>query len=271
MTKRRLNLINLLFVSMLPVGAWSGPVLAIISGQDLPHNENDLTSSIVALQMSELQEDGSTRYYKGTGFLIKDDVVLTAGHNVAYIPDPNNVEVIFSATPCWGTNLCGEMRVIAVKKIVHQLFRQIPGGTEFDLALVKLSSKAPSRYNPISMISEANPIGEVPLRVMGFGVDREGLVVPLSSFRLRGISLSGLDSTYNFGFSQKFWVDQRNGGFCAGDSGAPAIFLDTDSSAAVGIAIHVTYSNGQSHCLTKGAFTDVLFFKKWIQDSLKEI
>lgn len=54
--------------------------LGIINGENAEH------PSVVALQMSEIQDERTLHYYKGSGVLIAEDVVLTAAHNIAYIP-----------------------------------------------------------------------------------------------------------------------------------------------------------------------------------------
>jgi len=102
---------------------------AVIHGIDDEHSSADASPPVVTLQMVEVQPDGSTRYYKGTAFLIGPDLLLTAGHNVAYIPEPNDVEAILASAPCWGPNLCHERRVRAIRTVVHPQFRQISSGT----------------------------------------------------------------------------------------------------------------------------------------------
>ncbi|MCX6125817.1 MAG: trypsin-like serine protease [Proteobacteria bacterium] len=221
-------------------------------------------------QMSEMQPDGSKRYYKGTAFLIGQDLLLTAGHNAAYIPDPSDIEAIFASAPCWGRNDCRERRIMAVKTIVHPLFRQKTGETEYNIAIVKLVSKAPEDYRFIPLANHRTGIGVFTIQVFGFGTDREDDDVPLSAFRLRSISLTPINPGYLLGSEQKFWLDQRHGGICGGDSGGPAI-VDGPSSAAIGLAIHVKYSDGISHCLTQAAFTDVIFFRDWIIETVAQL
>jgi secreted trypsin-like serine protease len=239
---------------------------AIINGVDVEHSSADASASLVALQMSERQADGSMRYYKGTSFLIAPDLLLTAGHNVAYIGKSESIEAIFSSAPCWGPNHCRERRIKASKSVVHPEFRQISGGTEFDIAIVQLSSKAPDDYQALQLANDSVLIGSSLIQVFGFGSDREGRGAPLSAFRLRSIGLTPLDTTYRLGSKQKFWFDQSIGGICGGDSGGPAI-LQGSLSYAIGLAIHVTYSEGSSRCLSGSAFTDLLFFSDWIAEA----
>lgn len=244
---------------------------AVIGGITIDISTDRLASHVVALQMSEVQSDGRTRYYKGSAVLIGPNLLLTAGHNVAYIPDPSNVVAIFSSTPCWGSNLCKEKRIAALTTTVHPLFRQVPGGTENDLALIKLATNAPSNFKPISVIEKPYSVEKIPLTVLGFGKDTESNDSPLSAFRLRKTSLSFVDELYRFGTKQKFWLAQNYGGICGGDSGGPAVVFDEHTPVVVGIATHVIHKNGQSFCLTQGAFADVLSFSAWVREATAQL
>jgi hypothetical protein len=258
----------LLNAMLLLFAVWGGSCLAIVGGKDIEHGSVGVSSPLVALQMREVQSDGSVRYYKGSAFLMGRNVLLTAGHNIAYVPELNNIEAIFATAPCWGPNVCHERRIKPARAAVHPLFRQIPGGTEYDLALIQLSASAPKEYRPIGLVDETQLLGKKRVQVLGFGTDQpSGSVVP-PHFRLRSILLPAVNSSYRIGSRQKFWLDQRRGGICGGDSGGPAVVNVGSSVAAAGLAIHVTYSDGVSHCLTQAAFTDLYFFKDWIHSVL---
>lgn len=247
-----------------------GHATGVINGHDVDHSSSDASAPLVALQMSENQPDESTRYYRGTAFLIGPNLLLTAGHNVAYIPDPNNVEAIFASAPCWGPNVCQERRIRATITKVHPLFRQISGGTEYDIAFVKLASNAPEDYRVMPLADRSTGITADTIRVFGFVTDREDIDAIRSVLRLRSISLTPVNSSYRLGSGQKFWLDQSRAGICGGDSGGPAV-VHQPSFQAIGLAIHVTYRDGVSHCLTQAAFTDVLFFRDWIVETIANL
>ena len=77
-------------------------------------------------------------------------------------------------------------------------------------------------------------------------------------------------SDADLGRSPKIWLDQSSGGGCGGDSGAPAIFLDSKVPTIFGLFIHFQYDEeGKGHCLTKGAFTNVVYYRDWIDKTLK--
>jgi secreted trypsin-like serine protease len=247
-----------------------GIALAVINGTEVDQSRSAASAPLVALQMSEVQPDGKIRYYKGTSLLIAPELLLTAGHNVAYILDPSNVEAIFASAPCWGPNVCNERRVRATTTIVHPQFRQIPGGTEYDIAIVKMVSSAPVDYREIPLANLSTELGTQSIQVLGFGTNSEDATVPLTAFRLRSIELKAIDSSDRLGSEQKFWLDQSGGGICGGDSGGPAI-VDGSSFTAIGLAIHVTYSKGKSSCLTQSAFTDILFFHDWLTKAIADL
>src|SRR5687768_6213915 len=123
---------------------------SIIGGQEVnDYHQFPLSYSTVALQLKYIEDDGTISYYKGTGVLIKDDVVLTAGHNVFYQRRPEDIEVIFSNRPCCGENVCNEIRILAEKKLIHPDFSMnYPNPPENDLALLKLRTKVSQPFRP---------------------------------------------------------------------------------------------------------------------------
>ena len=245
--------------------------IAIINGKEVEHSDSPLSTALIALQMTEIQDDGSLKYYKGTAFLIGKNLLLTAGHNVAYIPEAKNIEAIFSSTPCWGLNICHERRIKASQSIAHPKFRQISDGTEYDLAIIRLDENVPIDYLPIKLIETTADTSNLPMQVLGFGRDRQSQDAPLSKYRLRSISLPLVEREYHLGSAQKFWLDQKHGGICGGDSGGPSIFAEGPTLSAVGLAIHVASIEGVQQCLSKSAFTDLLFFRDWIDATVTQL
>lgn len=254
---------------------FSSSCYAIINGTEI--NDDDVFSkSVVALQMSETQEDGSIRHYQGTGIIISERIVLTAGHNFYYLPDPTISAAIFSTTPAWGDNPENQIRIKIKKTIVYPDFRQTKSGTEDDLALVLLETPIPSNYKPIAIASVTSNIpfiGETGISI-GYGINQElPSRPPLSSLRLRKtteplISYSGK----TFIESSKLWFDQSASGFCSGDSGGPLVLMKESNPIVYGIAIHVGHDrHGNMACLTQGAFTNIAHYRGWIEETAKKL
>lgn len=248
---------------------------AIIGGVELDKT-SPIASHIIALQMEEKQSDGSLKYYKGTGVLITDRVVLTAGHNFYYLPRTDSGSAIFSPTPIWGPDDAGQVRIRVKQVEVYPGFKQTLSGTEEDLAVVLLQSPVPRGYGPLPMISADGPslTHLETVAVAGYGKDVEfDLQAPLNDFRLRQTDLQFLrysDATPKN--SGKIWFDQSSKGFCGGDSGAPALALLNGKMTVYGIAIHPGLdSQGKMRCLTQGAFTNVLYYRSWIDGVLKSM
>jgi secreted trypsin-like serine protease len=65
--------------------------------------------------------------------------------------------------------------------------------------------------------------------------------------------------------------EMADGGICGGDSGGPSIFAKGSTVSAVGLAIHVANIDGEQQCLSKSAFTDLLFFRDWINDTTNQL
>lgn len=247
----------------------------IINGTDVSSSD-DLSKHIVALRMEEKQADGSLRFYKGTGVLITDRIILTAGHNFFYLPKTDNGSAIFSVQPDWQSVTSGQIETRIERVEVHPGFKQTNMGTENDLALVFLKDSAPKNYLPLAIADFKSPVpsfGNL-ATVVGFGKDVEfDQSAPLSAFRLRKTTipftkLSGAD----FQNSQKLWFNQSITGFCGGDSGAPALFYEAGQLTIYGIAIHTGInSQGKMMCLTEGAFTNISYFRRWISETVESL
>lgn len=256
----------LILLTIFPIGA-----MAIIGGTDVDLAD-PISRHVVALQMQDQEKDGSIHYYKGTGIIISDKVVLTAGHNVFYLQDRTSVKAIFSTKPFWGPDQKGQISLKVKRSEVYPNFKQTPKGTEDDLALLLLDGPLPFGYSPLTIADRRSTpplIGDDAI-LAGYGRDVEGQA-PLDSYRLRKTTRSLSDySDSGLEKSPKIWLDQSSGGGCGGDSGAPAIFPNSRTPTVYGVFIHIQYDEqGKGHCLTKGAFTNVIYYRDWIDQTLK--
>jgi hypothetical protein len=235
---------------------------AIINGEELKSVSDGF---VVAVQMKYV-EDGAVVFKKGTAFAVQRKKLITAGHNVFYINDPANIEIILSAIPCWGENLCQEKRIKVSRKIVHPQFEiGFPKPPEYDLAILELDEELPAFIKTISVDAGQNlPVENFSIR--GFGL-KEGNG-SLSDFRLRSFTYN--EKSLKSFSEQKKSLSQREGGFCGGDSCAPLILESWDGRlSAIGVAIHTTKNtNGNYDCQTEGVFSYLPFFKDWLDKNL---
>jgi secreted trypsin-like serine protease len=249
------------------------PAHAIIGGKEID-NSDTLSSHVVAMQMEEKQPDGTIVYYKGTGVLVSDRVIMTAGHNFFYISRTDSGEAIFSTSPKWGKASTGEKRIRVKRAEVYPKFIQNKTGTEDDLALILLQSPVPENYTALPLAD----LQSIPLTtktsgmVLGYGQSKEFEHHSSDNdFRLRKATLNFVrysDSPPNQ--SKKIWFDQSENGFCAGDSGGPILISKYGNLTIYGIATHTGFNTkGKMSCLTEGAFTNIAHYRDWIDKTLK--
>jgi secreted trypsin-like serine protease len=235
---------------------------AIINGQEI---ESVSGGFVVAIQM-RYAENGSAVFRKGTAFAVQRKKLITAGHNVFYIDDPANIEVILSATPCWGEDVCPEKRIKVLRKIVHPRFKNdYPNPPEYDLAILELEEELPSSIRTIPIDECRNDL-DGNFSIYGYGLSNgDG---SLADFRLRHYRYK--EKSLKPWSEQKKSLSQRDGGFCGGDSGAPLVLEYPDGEmVALGVAIHTTAdSNGNYRCLTNGVFSYLPFFRDWLDENL---
>ncbi|XP_049310885.1 serine protease SP24D isoform X3 [Bactrocera dorsalis] len=187
------------------------------------------------------------------GALLSANFVLTAAHCVYNID--NNILGVQAGTV--GRTNSGDFRTVS-NVIIHPQY-----GFDNDIALLEL--KTPFDYSdvikPIAVTSWEVPAGETVV-VSGWGRIYEG--GPLSDQLLYTRSLKTLkneecakaDGTLNP--SILCLNSPQSRGFCEGDDGGPAVY----KNILIGIASYITKGCGS---ITKGGFTNVSFYKYWIQ------
>lgn len=251
---------------------YASSATALIGGQEVSP-AHSLSRSVVALQMVEKESSGRVNLYKGSGVLISRRVVLTAGHNFFYLPDPTLSAAIFSTRPDWGLAMNREKRISIKKAVVLPDFSQGPLGTQNDLALLLLDEAAPPSYQPIEIqVNGKFPpqFHEVAL-TLGYGKSVNDPHTPLSDFRLRQLTLPFARwEKNNILDSSKIWLNHQNGSIAGGDSGGPLIFYRRGTPVVYGITIHPRYDEcvKLGTCESQAAFTNLTFFANWIQSTL---
>lgn len=239
---------------------------ALINGEVVEASD-PLSKSVVAIQMVEKTDDGSSNYYKGSGVVISKMMIMTAGHNFYYLPDPSDSKVIFSRDPQWSTRDKDQKSIRVKAAHVFGGFSQGPLGTKNDLAILELSQPIPEGYKPLKLVGLADlapAVGEM-ATILGFGFDRDR---NKRSFILRKISLPVARwSSSTFRSSEKMWVGANLGSIAGGDSGGPALFRRNGEYFVYGIAIHNRYEECVSlkTCEPQSAFSNLIYFLDWIE------
>jgi secreted trypsin-like serine protease len=244
--------------------------VAIVNGAEVD-DDDALAKHVVALQLPETLSDGSIYYHKGTGIILSNNLILTAGHNFYYLQNPETAEAIFSVSPVWGQVPAKEIRINIKKVMVHPAFQQTKRGTQDDLAVVLLAKPIPAGYSPLPLADKTSRVPDLRENAIttGYGTNVDIAKPPIEAFRLRQTSESFLFySDTTFKASKKIWFDQSSSGICSGDSGGPVIFNSDGEEKIYGIAIHTLLNeNGKMACLTQGAFTNVVYYHDWINET----
>jgi hypothetical protein len=192
-------------------------------------------------------------------------VVLTAAHCING-DNPSYLEIMQGSTVT---------TIPVVKTVIIDEYKTDPFA---DLALAVLKDELPEGTITVSIPSPEMQIDlkKLDLIAAGYGKDtdstgeqiRDGLGI------LRVVLLN--ISKYEFEDS-KFLVDQTNSkGFCEGDSGGPGLFQHEGRYYIMGVASKNEFPEKAAEattglCSFRGAYVNLLKFKKWIEDTTKDL
>lgn len=257
---------------VLPFILFSAKVHALIGGTEVLDTEQ-VSKSVMALQMAEVQQNGSTHFYKASGVLIRQDAILTAGHNFFYLKDITKSESIFSVTPAWGKDCHGQKRINVKKVLLYPGFFQGPLGAQNDLAIVILAEPAPAEHIPLEIELDGNypPVDQEEGLLLGYGRSSENTGAAISDYRLRRLELkfARWDNS-SIADSQKIWFSNKNGSIAGGDSGGPVLFKRDEKFKIFGIGIHEGYDTcvNTKTCEAQSAYSNSTFFAGWIKKTI---
>ncbi|XP_039962462.1 serine protease SP24D-like [Bactrocera tryoni] len=187
------------------------------------------------------------------GALVAQNFVLTAAHCVYNIDD----DVLGVQAGTVGRTNSGDFRAVSTV-IIHPQY-----GFDNDIALLEL--KTPFFYSdvikPIGIASYDVPAGESVV-ISGWGRIYEGgpladqLLYTRSLTTLNNEECAKADGTLNP--SILCLNSPQSRGFCEGDDGGPAVY----KNILIGIASYIIKGCGS---IAKGGFTNVSYYKNWIQ------
>jgi secreted trypsin-like serine protease len=278
------------------------PPTGIVGGEDVARN-NWLAKGIVFVMQTYKAEDGNDRTSICTASLIDTNMVLTAAHCVdKYVEGETELGVYFTPFPqCEKEKGRLQKRKRKVTEVrIHPLWS--PDVTKTtdrgDLALLRISGRAPANYKPLKLTNEFVPVVEqTPVLVAGYGMVNPnyfgdfGGVISLRVTQAPGISqteketLLGLtqsqaalsDELHEFDNSagnEMLYIDQSKGrGICGGDSGGPSIMKNSKGQDVVtGVASFVMNPEDPNLlCGYVAAHTSVFFHKDWIAQTFREL
>ncbi|MDA3864928.1 MAG: S1 family peptidase [Deltaproteobacteria bacterium] len=212
-----------------------------------------------------------------TGTLISSDVVLTAGHCVG---DPSAMAVYF------GNSMSGfyaQRNVSEVER--HPNYSTVETSISNDIALIRMSSAAPSSITPIPPLPASAgltnaDVDTTPLQYVGFGLTETGSSGTKLTMTKPADVICGGSAACNYNVSGMGYVQlspgtlgiemDYDGGICSGDSGGPAFVTRNNTEYVAGVSSWVLQDQS-GNCAYFGVSTKVDYFTSFINDYLGTI
>lgn len=267
----------------------------IIGGEQVDP-ESQFNSRVIYLAIGvekKTTQFGMTIGQKGlcTASALSPRVLLTAAHCVRGMTK-DQVYAILSTNP-WNHDLNINEWVMAEKIKIHEKYVGTEDNMGNDLALIRLSRDIePQRVSKLADATQAKD-GAMTLIAVGYG-QTSTLKAPRPEDNENDLSRAGTQKTllhsvvktidqYN-PVAELFSIEQGdNKGICQGDSGGPGFIYDNTKQDfyVLGVTSFVSIFsdekerrdplNRMNSCIGRGNYTNVLFYKNWIDTALKEL
>ncbi len=227
-----------------------------ILGGELVKSDDMIALSTVGL----VYVDSNDRAYAScTGTLISPDLILTASHCLAGIP-VDNLRISFNVNIL--SNLDPQTMFKVENFKTHPLFNG--HDQKNDVALIKLSQKAPGHYKPVKILSaEFQLTIGMPMLLAGFGLVNDETGEETTGLRKVIVPLAKILETIVV-------TDQtKMSGACNGDSGGPAYLQKEHELIVYGITRGP--HEMASDCHHFGEYTYASKFEKFILETAAEL
>lgn len=240
---------------------------SIVGGAPV-HAFDDITKSTVAFYFP-VDATGTLRNFC-TGTLISHDLVLTAAHCFVDVASGSEMTVDQLAQFVFvgfGNEVVSTFKqdqvsfrqisqIIPHESYVENGFLDAFTKSNYDIALVRLKTKAPKGFKPARLAT--HPVkAKQPLVIAGFGLT-DGKAMQ------RAVSLNKTDIIVEqpqLNEVQFLYVNSNGQTACSGDSGGPAYETLADGT----LMVHGVTSFGDSTCERFGVYTHVFPLVEWIR------
>lgn len=237
-----------------------------------------------------------------TGTLVSQNVVLTAAHCIPEktyhlkIVFSNNIDYMLNARE---PDVLQEFVLPVTDFRVSSTWDPKDETTEYntgDIALIKFRGKIPAGFKPATILEDDSSlkIGDV-ITLAGYGVDEIDATKEINPLNYQNLEeaisygdviceddknsnhikcfkvkrsgdgvLRQTQAPIKFILETEFHLDETQSGTCNGDSGGPAFITKEGEFFLLGVT-----SRGSDLCNNVGVYTNAVYYKKWIDDTMR--
>lgn len=241
----------------------------IIGGEPVA-SKDPIAKSTVAIIASVVTKDGQEGQSICTGSLLKNSMVLTAGHCVPVGDEFQEVALYIIFNPDLNKMQRTDVRLVT-DAVIHPEYGKMgqEGEDANDVAVLKFAGALPRGYQTAKFLADESLLTTgTKVTLAGYGLIETDGVNTKSDDHLRKVDVEIVES---FGKTE-ILLDQTQGkGACHGDSGGPA-FLNVDGTEYVwGITSRGAGKDGKDDCSLVSVYTKVASQATFINEAMKTL